>query len=108
MSSGFEEDNGDTFWIGGSKAYKLTLGKQLAIRIEMWDADDTLLTAEFDFISFGETSQNFLMKFGYFLKGSAGNGRMYKYSEPLTTTDNDITNMTCSTRFKTAWWYLYV
>ena len=108
MTSGFEEDDGDTFWIGGQRAYKLTLGKQLALRMEMWDDNGTFLTTEFDFISFGETSQNFLMKFGDFLKGSAGHGGMQRYSFPLGTTDNDITNMTCMTKFSAAWWYRYV
>ena len=105
MKSGFEEDNENTYWFGGEKAYKLFLGKQLALRLELWDDKNDLLTAEFDFFGFGDIGQNFKVSLGKLMKGSAGDGKMELFAAPLAVTDNDLTNMSCINDFTSAWWY---
>lgn len=105
MTYGFNEDNEETYWLGGEPSYKLTLGKILGLRIEIWDVTGTLYTAEFSFFGIGDASMNFWLNVGQFLKGSAGDGRMSGYSAPLATMDNDITNTSCTDYFTRAWWF---
>ena len=105
MRTGFEEDSGNTYWFGAEKAYKLFLGKQLAVRIELWDDKSEFLTAEFDFLGFGDASENFKMSLGKLMKGSAGDGKMELFSAPMAALDKDITNMSCINDFASAWWY---
>ena len=62
MSLPINEDNGESFWIGGQKAYNFMLGKNLALRVELWDDAAIFFTAEFDYISFGEVSTNFQLQ----------------------------------------------
>ena len=70
MTEGFEEYNGTAYWLGGDTSYKTSLGKRLALRVELWDADNTFFTSEFDFISIGESSNNFKINIGNFMKGN--------------------------------------
>ena len=105
MTQGFGSDNKTSFWLGGHKSYQQTFGKQLALRVELWDDKNTFFSAEFDFIGIKDAAQNYKMVLGAFLKGSAGDGKMQGYSAPLATSDNDKTNMSCYSHFATSWWY---
>lgn len=105
MTFGFKEDDDLSYWLGGEPTYKMTLGKRLGLRVELWDDVGTFYTSEFDFFGIGESSSNYWLDIGDFVKGSAGDGKMARYSAPLVSTDNDITNSSCSVHFTTAWWY---
>ena len=105
MTEGFGSGSKTTFWQGGLQVNKQTFGKQLALRVELWDEKNTFFSAEFDYIGMRDSDQNYKMNIGTFIKGSAGDGKIQRYSAPLATSDNDKTSMSCYGHFSTSWWY---